>query len=399
MRPTRRQLFQTAAAASVSAIPAAAAPTSGSPVYDSLGLEPAINAKGFYTTIGGSLMPPEVRQAMDAAAQHFVNLDELHDKAGVRIAAITGAEAAMVTAGASAAITLGSAGSVTGEDESKVIRLPQLDGKKSQAIIQKRHRQEFDHAVRAVGLEIVEVDTPEQFQAAFGEKTAMVYHLIAERHWAPRIPGKVPLADVIATAKRHGVPVLVDAAAEVPPKENLRKFIAAGADLVCFSGGKGLMGPQCSGILCGRKDLIAAARMNYMGAGSNTIGRALKVGKEEVVGLLAALERFVALDLAAQERGWTERLERIAAHLEDLPGVTAKMIPEDIEPPHVPRMHVVWDESKLTKAQVFERMLAESPKIYLNDGAFGLTLVPSLLKPGEEEIVGKRLRKVFEQAI
>lgn len=392
MRPTRRQLLHSAAAASLGAAPALGAPTPGSAVYDGLGLEPAINAKGFYTTIGGSLMPLEVRQAMDAAARHFVDMNELHDKAGARLAEITGAEAALVTCGCNAAITLGSAGILTGLDEDKVKRLPQLDGMKNQAIIQKRHRQEFDHAVRAVGLEVVTVETPEQMEAAFSERTAMVYHLIAERHWAPRVPAQVAFPDAITMAKRHGVPVLVDAAAEVPPKENLRKFVAAGADLVCFSGGKGLMGPQCSGLLCGRDDLVRAARLNHMGAGGDTIGRALKVGKEEIVGLLAAVERFVALDQEAQNREWTARLERIAGHLRDLPGVTAKMIPEDIEPPHVPRMHLLWDQSKLSKQSVVERLLSESPKIYLNDSAFGLTIVPALLQPGEDEIVGRRLR-------
>ncbi|MBI1357276.1 MAG: aminotransferase class V-fold PLP-dependent enzyme [Acidobacteria bacterium] len=399
MRSTRRRLLQAAAATPLGLAPLGAASPAGpsAAVYDSLGLEPVINAKGFYTTIGGSLMPPEVRAAMDAAAGHFVDMNELHDKAGARLAAITGAEAAMVTSGCSAAITLGSAGILTGLDPDKAQRLPQLDGMRSEAIIQTRHRNEFDHAVRATGLRVVAVETPEQFQAAFNERTAMVYHLIAERHWPSHIPGQVPLTDVIATAKRHGVPVLVDAAAEVPPKRNLRAFLEAGADLVCFSGGKGLMGPQCSGLLCGRKDLIAAARMNYMGAGADTIGRALKVGKEEVVGLLAAVERFVALDEGELIREWTAKLERVAAHLQGLPGVEAKMLAEDIEPPHVPRMTVRWDETArgLTQQQVFAAMLAGKPKVYLNGGAFGLTVVPSLLQPGEEEVVGRRLREVL----
>lgn len=369
-------------------------------IYRRLGVPRIINAMGFHTHLSGSLMPPEVIQAMEEASHHFVRIDDLQRKVGERLAELTGAEAALVTAGAAAAITLGTAACMTGKDPEKIKRLPDTTGMKNEVIIQKAHRNPYDHAVRATGARLIEVETVEQYRAAFNDKTAMVYHLVADRHFDFPEGGRIKLPDALAIAKEHGVPYLVDAAAEVPPVTNLTYFTRLGVDLVCFSGGKGLMGPQCSGMLLGRRDLVEAAYLNGS-PHSDSIGRAAKVGKEEIVGLLAAVERFVRLDHRKMDEQWTARLHSIQTILKDLHPVEARLLAEDIEPPHVPRLVVTWDEKAvgLTVEDVVKRLIAGEPPIYVNQSASRLIIVSATLQPGDEEIVGRRLREILTAAI
>jgi len=369
---------------------------SATEVYRRLGVRRIINAMGFHTHLSGSLMPPEVIRAMEEASQHFVRIDDLQRKVGERLAELTGAEAALVTAGAAAAITLGTAACMTGKDDAKIKRLPDTTGMKNEVIVQKAHRNPYDHAVRATGARLVEVETLAEYRAAFNSKTAMVYHLVADRHFDSPEGGRIALTDALAVAREHGVPYLVDAAAELPPLSNLTYFTRLGVDLVCFSGGKGLMGPQCSGMLLGRRDLIEAAYLNGS-PHSDSIGRAAKVGKEEIIGLLAAVERFVGLDHRKREQEWTARLQRIKKILGDLHSLDARLLEEDIEPPHVPRLAVSWDEKALglTVEEAVKKLMAGEPPIYVNRSASRLIIVSATLQPDEEEIVGRRLREIF----
>ena len=389
-------------------------------------------------------MPPEVADAMREAADVFVPFLDLYKKAGDRIAKVIGVEAALVSAGAASAATIAAAACMTGTDREKVHQLPDTTGMKDEVIIQKNHRQGYDHAPRSAGVKLVVVETEDEFRAAVNEKTSMIYHLAAERHFGEREPGQVPLQRSLAIAHEHGVPFFVDAADEAPPKSNLRYYMDEGADLVCFSGGKGLLGPQSTGLLLGKKDLIEAGmlssaqpagpaavwamRLSGFGDGghdfdtrlplrtwfrtmwwvtsqnhmldSDSVGRGMKV-KEGIVGLVAAVERFVNLDWEAQEKEWWARHDRIRSYLEDLPGVKAAPLPEDIEPPHVPRIYVEWDEEALglTRRDVARKMRQGKPSIATLSSHYGFTLVSATLRPGEEEIVGERLRAVFREAM
>ena len=235
--------------------------------FRELGVRPFINAAGTYTAMTSSLMLPEVMEAINYASQHYVMLDELHDRVGERIAAIVGCEAAMVTSGAASALTLGTAAVLTGTDRQKIVNLPNLAGMKSEVIIQKSHRFGYDHAVRNCGVRLVEVETREELEQAINEKTAMMLFYNANNY-----VGRIQDEEFVQLGKKHGIPTLNDAAADVPPVENLWKYTAMGFDLVAFSGGKGIRGPQSAGLLLGRKDLIAAARLNGP-PNSDTIGR------------------------------------------------------------------------------------------------------------------------------
>jgi L-seryl-tRNA(Ser) seleniumtransferase len=289
---------------------------------------------------------------------------------------------------------------MTGTDKDKVHQLPDTAGMKYEVIIQKNHRQGYDHAPRASGARLVVVETEEEFRAAFNGNTAMVYHLAAERHFGERQPGQVPMQQAIPIAHEHGVPFFVDAADEAPPKTNLRYYTDQGADLVCFSGGKGLLGPQSPGVLLGRKDLIEAAMLNHM-LDSDSVGRGMKVDKEGIVGIVAAVERFVNLDWEKQEAEWRAQNDRMITALAGLPGVKAAPLPEDIEPPHVPRIYVEWDEAALglTRGDVARQMREGKPSIATLSSHHGFTLVSATLKPGEEEIVGRRLREILSAKI
>ncbi|MGI9252146.1 MAG: aminotransferase class V-fold PLP-dependent enzyme, partial [Thermomicrobiales bacterium] len=287
--------------------------------YETLGLTPVINAAGTLTRLGGSRMAPEVLAAMQEAAASFVPIDELQERAGAVIAEITGAEAGYVVTGAAAGLSLGTAACVAGMDIGKMDRLPDTTGMKNEVVVQRGHRNSYDHAIRAAGIRFVEVGylgypgaggtMPWQIDEAITERTAAVACPILDT------PGTVPLAVVCEIAHAKGVPVIVDAAAELPPRINLRRFIAEGADLVVFSGGKAIGGPQASGILAGRKDLIASVSLQHQdmdnrpetwsrrswiaegrvaGVPHQGFGRSMKVGREEIAGLITALRRFAA---------------------------------------------------------------------------------------------------------
>lgn len=404
-KPSRRQWLATAASSPLvgligcagEAPPKTAAP---SPYLAQLGIEPIIDAAGYLTALGGAVMPPEVADAMREGANAFVPFYDLYTKAGERIAELIGVEAALVSAGAASAATIATAACMAGSDRDKIHRLPDVTGIKNEVIIQKNHRQGYDHAPRSAGCTFVVVESEEEYRAAFNENTAMVYHLAAERHFGKREPGHVPMELAIAIAKEKGVPFFVDAADEAPPKHILTYYLEKGADLVCFSGGKGIRGPSSTGLLLGRNDLIEAGGLNHM-LDSNSVGRGMKVDKEGILGLLAAVERFVNLDWEAEEAEWWARQDRIMAHLDGLEGVKAQRFPEDLEPPHVPRIYIEWDEEALgmTRGELSQKLRSESPPIATTSSSYGFTVISATLRPGEDEIVGARLRAAFEQVM
>lgn len=364
-------------------------------IYERLGVRTRINAKGTYTYLTGSLVPPEVSHAMEEASQHYVYLVDLQEAVGKKIAEMVGVEAAMVTSGAAGAIMLGTAACVAGKDPEKIQRLPDITGMKSEVIIQKTHRNAFDHAIRNVGVRLVVVETPEEMENAVSEKTAMMYFLNAAQN-----QGRVGLEKFIEVGKRHGVPTFNDAAADVPPKEHLSDYNKMGFDLVAFSGGKGLRGPQCAGLLLGRKDLIEAALLNN-NPHEDTIGRPCKVGKEEIVGMFATLERYLKIDHAAEWKDWEARLATIEKTVSTVPGVhMGRFTPEVAN--HVPHVYFQWDEKAfgLTQAECAKQLEDGEPSIICLAGDYphGLSVTPYMMKPGEERIVARRLKEIFTAA-
>ena len=372
-------------------------------VYERLGVRTIINARGCQTLIGGSIMPREVLEAMAEASQHFVDITELNRKVGEIIARVTGAEAGYVTAGAAAGILLATAALMTGKDPAKIRQLPDTTGMKNEVIVHRSQRHGYDHEVTAAGARLVEIGHayrthPWELEAAINERTAGVFFTVSPLHRH----GFLPLSEVIRIAHARGVPVYVDAASMLPPASNLQKFISMGADLVIFSGGKGIMGPQSTGILAGRRDLIEAAALNgspYQGA----IGRAAKVCREEMVGLAVALELYVQRDHAADQARWRRQAEHVAnavAALE-LPGVHAAVV-FDEEEDQLPEAHITIREKVLgiSAKQVEEELYTGEPCIATGFSLSPRTVVinPHMLKDGEEEIVARRLVEVLSKA-
>ena len=326
--------------------------------FRELGVRPFINAAGTYTAMTASLMPPEVLEAINYASKHYVMLDELHDKVGERIATLLHCEAAMVTSGAASALTLGTAAVLTGTDRQKIVDLPDLAHMKSEVIIQKSHRFGYDHAVRNCGVRLVEVETREDLERAINNQTAMMLFYNNNN-----TEGRIQDEEFVQLGKKHGIPTLNDAAADVPPVDNLWKYTKMGFDLVAFSGGKGLRGPQSAGVLLGRKDLIAAARLNAPPNG-NTIGRGLKVNKEEMLGMLAALERYLANDHAAERREFDARAEAIRSGVATVPGIKAEIFVPEVAN-HVPHVRISWDAAAkgMTAAEAVNALRAGEPSI------------------------------------
>ena len=397
-----------AAVCAGSALPAVASSrpkVKGVDYYQKLGVKTFINAAGTYTTLTASTMPDEVQAAVALAALHPVNLIELHEAAGQYLAKRLRCEGALVTAGAASALTLGTAACVTSGNDADILSIPtDMNSLKNEVIVQKSHRYDYDHAVRNCGVRFVEVETLEQYEQAFNERTVMTHFFNAgEEH--------ISREDWVRVAHKHGVPCFNDAAADVPPISNLWNYTQMGFDLVTFSGGKGLRGPQCTGLLLGRKDLIEAARKNNS-PNSNTVGRGMKVAKEEIVGLVAAVDWFLAQDDAAMEADYRQRAERIAGALKSIPTVqTQTFIPAVAN--HVPHLVVTYDQNriKIAAKEVMEKMRQGTPRIELNPGTGGPpasaglpggsnTIVVGvwMLQPGEDLIVAKRLREVLQGA-
>ena len=374
--------------------------------YRKLGVTPFINAAGTYTVLSASTMPDEVQAAVALAAKKPVHLSELLEASGAYLAKQLHCEAALVTSGAAAALVVGTAACVTLGNEQAILGIPtDTAGLKNEVIVQKSHRYGYDHALRNCGIRFIEVETIGQYEQSFNERTAMAHFFNAGG-------GEISREDWVRVAHRHGVPCFNDAAADVPPISNLWKYTQMGFDLVTFSGGKGLRGPQCTGLLLGRKDLIEAAKKNNS-PNSNTIGRGMKVAKEEIVGLVAAVDWFLKQDDAAMEAEYRRRADLVAKHISTIPTVETQIfIPEIAN--HVPHLLISYDQNrvKITGTEVMQKMRAGNPRIELNPSTGGApasaglpggpnTIVVGvwMFEPGEETIVATRLREVFETAI
>ena len=396
-------------------------------IYEELGVATLINAVGPSTRLSGGIMRPEVGEAMKAASQYCVDIAQLQARASEIIAEYTGAEAGYVTSGAAAGLLLGTAACVTGLDPGKMNRLPDTTGMKNEVIMARSHRNFYDHAVRSVGIKLVEVGIADRFSgagvrdaegweigAAINENTAAVVY-VSYAHTQPS------LAEVVAAAHAHNVPVLVDAAGQLPPIENLKRFIDEGADLVAFSGGKAIGGPQSSGILCGRRELIAAAALQHMdldvmpelwrppaqlidktklpGAPQHGIGRPCKVGKEEIVGLLTALRLFVEEDPEKRRQRWLGMMEELVAQCGALPNAQMGVV-ADRKRAEVPSVRLQIDEEKavFSALELVEKLECGTPSIaanptYVDEGV--VVFGPMCLKEGEASIIASRLRDIF----
>jgi len=389
--PNRRRFLQ-----GLSSLPLLATSSTAATVkrdyFKELGIRPFINAAGTYTTLTASLMQPEVVQAIDYASKQFVHLIDLHDAVGKRIASLIGCEAAMVTAGAASALTLGTAACMTGTNQDFIRRLPDSTGMKTEVIIQKSHRYGYDHAVRNCGIRFVEVETREELERAINDRTVMMLFL-NENEPLGRIKG----AEFVELGKKHSIPAFIDAAADVPPVDHLSRYTKMGFDLVTFSGGKGLRGPQSAGLLLGRQDLIAAARLNGP-PNSDTIGRGMKVNKEEYLGMMVAIELYVKMDHAAEWREFEKRVKVIADSVGPVHGVkTESFVPEIANA--VPHLRITWDPGAvtITAAEAVKRLREGEPSIELRPGAKdGLEVAVWMLQPGEAQIVAKRIREVLK---
>jgi L-seryl-tRNA(Ser) seleniumtransferase len=362
--------------------------------FKELGVRPIINAAGTYTALTASLMPAEVQAAWSYAAQRYARLDELHDAVGRRIAELVGCEAAMVTAGAASALTLGTAACITGSNAQFIRRLPDTAGMKNEVIIQKSHHFGYEHAVRNCGTRLIEVETRADLERAVSGRTAMMLFL---NYGEPA--GEIKAAEFAELGKKHNVPTFSDCAADVPPSENLSKYLKMGFSLVTFSGGKGLCGPQSAGLLLGRKDLVAAARLNGP-PNSDTVGRGMKVNKEEMIAMLVAVEMYLKRDHAADDREWRRRIGVIASAVAGIPTVTTETYVPEIAN-HVPHMRIKWDEGrlKISVADVQRKLREGEPSIEpLPSGRTEFGIGVWMMQPGDEKIVARRLREILRGA-
>ena len=391
------------------ALPANASTPAASAVdyYQRLGVTPFINAAGTYTILSASTMPDEVQAAIALAAKRPVHLMELHKAAGEYLARRLRCEGALVTSGAAAAIKLATAACITRGNKSAVINIPtEMQGLKNEVIVQKAHRYDYDHAIRDCGARLLDVETLDEYERAFSERTVMTQFFNAAEG------GRISREDWVRVAHKHGVPCFNDAAADVPPISNLWNYTEMGFDLVAFSGGKGLRGPQCTGLLLGKKDLIDAAQLNNS-PNSNTIGRGMKVGKEEIIGLVAAVDWFLEQDDAGMEAEYRKRAALIAERVKSVPSVEARVFIPPVAN-HVPHLLITYDMNgiKVSATEVMQRMREGTPRIELNPSTGGgpasvglpggsnvIVVGVWMLQPGEDEIVARRLQEVLRSAM
>jgi uncharacterized pyridoxal phosphate-dependent enzyme len=369
--------------------------STGNP-YEELGVPTVINCEGTMTMLGGSLPHPELEAVMFMAGKHFVSIPDLEVAAGNRIAQMLKLPenyTALVTSGAAAAIQSGLAGILTGDNEALIKQIPDLTGMRSEVIIQKSHRNPFDHQLRTTGVKLVEVETREQLRRAVNERTAMMHF----SNFA-NATGQIKVDEWVKLAKEYKIPCMNDAAADTPPVSHLWDYANMGYDLITFSGGKAIRGPQCAGLLLGRKDLVAYALLNNS-PHEDTIGRSQKVGKEEIIGMVKALELFLAEDHDALAKEWQARLETISQQLTKVPGVKTSFFTPEIAN-HVPHMQITWDPGiPLSAEQVSKALRNSKPSIVIGggEGKPGLSMNSFMLQQGEEKIVAEQLVRVLRQ--
>jgi len=402
----RRDLFrQSGAVASLLAFAAsgavpdeADAAATASDVYRAIGARPLVNARGTFTILSGSLMLPEVRAAMDAAARQYVHLDELTEAIGARLATLTGAEWGLVTSGCAAALTHATAACVAGGNPDLHIRIPNLTGfAKDEVIIPKHSRNVYDAALRAVGVRVIEVNTTADLEAAIGPRTALIYILASPR--ADKSELNTAAIAAIATPKK--VPTLVDAAAEILTVPNVH--LQKGATLVGYSGGKCLRGPQTAGLLLGRKDLVRAAWVHS--APHHGFARGYKVGKEEAIGMLTAVEMWMKRDHEAEWKRWTSWLEHIGRRVSGIDGISTTVVQPEGLSNRAPTLRIVWDRSRfgITGDEAQRALLESEPRVALHvvrgdAGQAGVSINPYMLSAGDEKIVAERLHGLLSNA-
>ncbi len=360
-----------------------------------LGLRTFINAAGTYTTMTASLMHDEVIEAIKSSSQEFVMYDDVQDRVGERIAEICHSEAAMVTAGCWSALVLGTAGVLTGMDRKKVAQLPRVeDFDKNEVIVQKGHNHGYIHALTNTGIKPVEIERRADLENAINSKTALMYFL---NESAPH--GVILHEEWLSVAKKHNIPTIIDIAADIPPVENLWKYNDMGFDLVCISGGKALRGPQSAGLLLGKKELIAAARLSAPPAGGN-IGRGMKVNKEEILGMYAALDKYVRQDHDKEWKMWEDRVAVIENAAKKVDGVTTAVTVPPIAN-HTPSLSISWDIGRvnISRQELQERLRMGTPSIeVMGDGDHTIKLTVFMLKDGQDKIVGNRIQEELLRA-
>src|SRR6202046_4695767 len=383
-----RKLFSSAGAAAAGSAEVSGFGQTGNP-YEELGVPTVINCEGTMTVLGGSILRPELEAVMAMAGRHFVSIPDLEVAAGKRIAEMLKLPAgytALVTSGAAAAIQSGLAGILTGDNEALIRQLPDVTGMKSEVIIQKSHRNPFDHQLRSTGVKLVEIETREQLRGAVNDRTAMMHF----SNFA-NAEGQIKVEEWAKLAKQYNLPCMNDAAADTPPVSHLWDYSNMGYDLVTFSGGKAMRGPQCAGLLIGRKDLVAYARLNNS-PHEDTLGRSQKVGKEEIVGMVKALELYLKEDHDELNKEWQRRLEAISAQITRIPGVTTTYSVPDVAN-HVPHMDIRWDPThiSLDPKDVSKQLRSVKPSIVLESTPNGLAMNSFMLQPGEDKIISDHL--------
>lgn len=366
----------------------------GRDFFKELGVRTFINAAGTYTSMTGSLMPRQVTEAITYGASQYVNLDELQDKVGQRIAQLIECEYATVTSGCFGAMSIAMAGVMSGTDPEKVKQLPNTNGIANEVIIQKSHNIGYTQALTNVGAKIIFIETAKELEKAISKRTVLLWFLNANTHL-----GEIKWQEWADLGKKHNIPTLIDCAADVPPVENLFKFQKMGFDLVTFSGGKGLRGPQSAGLLFGNKKLIESARLHTPPRGE-TIGRGMKVNKEEILGMLVALELYLQNNHEREWDLWENQIQLIRKSVESIKGVQAlEHVPPHAN--HVPSLKVSWDQSviSITPEEVRKKLRNGHPSIEVVGNSDQLGITSWMMVPGQERIVASRLKEILNDAV
>ena len=365
--------------------------------YEELGVKTVINCQGTMTVLGGSILRPELEAVMAQAGRHFVHIADLEVAAGKRIAEmlkLPEGYTALVTSGAAAAMQSGLAGILTGDSEQFIKQIPDLTGMKSEVIIQKSHRNPFDHQLRTTGVKLIVIETRDELRRAVNERTAMMHFTNLANP-----AGQIKVEEWVQLAKQYKIPCMNDAAADTPPVSHLWDYANMGYDLVTFSGGKAMRGPQCAGLLIGRKDLVANALLNNS-PHEDTIGRSQKVGKEEIIGMVKALELYLNEDHEVLWKQWQDQLESISRQVTRVAGVTTSFFVPDIAN-HVPHMAITWDTGciAVTPTEVSRLLRDSSPSVVVEAGEDrpGLVMNSFMLQPGESKIVAEQLAGVLRE--